>query len=77
MNIDAHFALSSGAKVNNHKCSVTIAYTKLGGRDNTLIGRVCSFFVCPHWRTDASTRILVNNPSFGYSSDQSLNPSLA
>ena len=31
INVDAHFSLSSGAKVNNNKCRVSIVYTEIEG----------------------------------------------
>ena len=44
-NVDVHFVLSLGAKVNNNR---------------VLIDRQClCVLIRPHWRTDASTRILV------------------
>ena len=49
-----------GAKVNNNKYRVSIVQTELGGGITDMIDRVWRVLIGPHWRIDASTRILVN-----------------
>ena len=58
-NVDAHFVLSLGAKVNKNKCRVSIVYKELRrGRDYRW-KQILRVLICPHWRTDASTKFLV------------------